>query len=119
MWVFTETGFVSAVRKVDSPSKITASSRDKQSLEVLAELSETEILETPFADYGYRVLVSDEFFKVWLTTTVDMLDYDNFKNRVADSRGHAFHDALSNVWTEMLAVSDKHSSERENFYDEQ
>ena len=68
MWVFTETGFVSAVRKVDSPSKITARSRDRQSLEVLAELSETEILETPFADYGYRVLVSDDIYKVWLTT---------------------------------------------------
>ena len=39
MWVFTETGFVSAVRKVDSPSKITVRSRDKQSLEVLAELA--------------------------------------------------------------------------------
>ena len=57
MWVFTETGFVSAVRKVDSPSKITVRSRDKQSLEVLAELSETEILETPFADYGYLSLI--------------------------------------------------------------
>ena len=118
MWVFTETGFVSAVRKVDSPSKITARSRDKQSLEVLAELSGTEIIETPFADYGYRVLVSDDIYKVWLTTTVDMLDYDNFKNRIAESRGHVFHDALSNVWTDMLEVSDKRSSERENYYGE-
>ena len=107
MWVFTETGFVSAVRKVESPSKITARSRDKQSLEVLAELSETEILETPLADYGYRVLVSDDIYKVWLTTTVDMLDYDNFKNRAWETRGDVFHHALGNVWTEMLAVSDK------------
>ena len=106
MRVFTETGFVSAVRKVDSPTKITARSRDRQSLEVLAELSETEILETPFADYGYRVLVSDDIYKVWLTTTVDMLDYDNFKNRVADSRGHVFHHALGKVWKDMLAVAD-------------
>ena len=119
MWVFTETGFVSAVRKVDAPSKITVRSRDKQSLEVLAELSETEIIETPYADYGYRVLVSDDIYKVWLTTTVDMLDYDNFKNRAWETRGDVFHDALSNVWTDMLEVSDKRSSGRENYYDEQ
>ena len=118
MWVFTETGFVSAVRKVDSPSKITARSRDKQSLEVLAELAETEIIETPYADYGYRVLVSDDIYKVWLTTTVDMLDYDNFKNRIAESRGDVFHDALNNVWTDMLEVSDKRSSGGENYYGE-
>ncbi len=118
MWVFTETGFVSAVRKVDSASKITARSRDRQSLEVLAELSETEILETPFADYGYRVLVSDDIYKVWLTTTVDMLDYDNFINRIVETRGHVFHHALGNVWTDMLAVTDNRSSERENYYGE-
>ena len=106
MWVFTQTGFVSAVRKADAPSKITVRSRDKQSLEVLAELSETEILETPFADYGYRVLVSDDIYKVWLSTTVDMLDYDNFKNRIAQSRGNVFHHALGKVWTNMLAVAD-------------
>ncbi len=106
MWVFTETGFVSAVRKVDSPSKITVRSRDRQSLEVLTELSETEIIETPYADYGYRVLVSDDIYKVWLATTVDMLDYDNFKNRSAVSRGHVFLDGLGNVWTDMLAVAD-------------
>ena len=118
MWVFTETGFVSAVRKVDAPSKITVRSRDKQSLEVLAELSETEIIETPYADYGYRVLVSDDIYKVWLTTTVDMLDYDNFKNRIWKTRGNVFHDALGNVWTEMLAVAD--SDEREgDEYEEQ
>jgi hypothetical protein len=106
MWVFTQTGFVSAVRKADALSKITVRSRDKQSLEVLAELSETEIIETPYADYGYRVLVSDDIYKVWLATTVDMLDYDNFKNRISKSRGHVFHHALGNVWSEMLAVAD-------------
>jgi hypothetical protein len=54
MWVFTQTGFVSAVRKADAPSKITVRSRDKQSLEVLAELSETEIIETTSTRSGSR-----------------------------------------------------------------
>ena len=36
MWVFTETGFVSAVRKPEEPKYITVRAREKQSLEVLA-----------------------------------------------------------------------------------
>jgi len=105
MWVFTETGFVSAVRKPEEPKYITVRAREKQSLEVLSELSEKPIIDTPYGDYAYRVLVSDEVFKAWLATSVDMLDYDNFKNRVWDTRGHEFHAALANVWTDMLAVS--------------
>ena len=106
MWVFTETGFVSAVRKPDEPKYITVRAREKQSLEVLSELAEKSIIDTPYGDYAYRVLVSDEVFKAWLATSVDMLDYDNFKNRIAQSRGHVFHHALGNVWSDMLAVAD-------------
>jgi hypothetical protein len=118
MWIFTETGFVSAVRKSDAPSKVTARARDKQSLQVLSELAETEIIHTPYADYGYRVIVADAVFKGWLETTVDMLDYDNFKNRIWKTRGNVFHDALGNVWTEMLAVADSDEREGEE-YEEQ
>ena len=39
MWVFTETGFVSAVRKPEEPKYITVRAREKQSLEVLSELA--------------------------------------------------------------------------------
>ncbi len=33
MWVFTSTGFISAVRKYDRPNVITVRSRDRRSLE--------------------------------------------------------------------------------------
>jgi hypothetical protein len=102
MWVFTETGFVSAVRKPEEPKFITVRAREKQSLEVLSELSERPIIDTPFGDYAYRVLVTDEVFKAWLATSVDMLDYDNFKNRVWNTRGDEFHHALGKVWSAMF-----------------
>jgi hypothetical protein len=44
MWVFTETGFVSAVRKPEEPKYITVRAREKQSLEVLSELAEKPII---------------------------------------------------------------------------
>ena len=59
MWIFTETGFVSAVRKHDAPTKVTVRARDRRSLLELSELAETEIVETPHADYRFRVLVDD------------------------------------------------------------
>jgi hypothetical protein len=43
-------------------------------------------------------------FKAWLATSVDMLDYDNFKNRVWDTRGDEFHDALGAVWSAMYKL---------------
>jgi len=108
MWVFTETGFVSAVRKPEEPKYITVRAREKQSLEVLSELAEKPIIDTPYGDYAYRVLVTDEVFKAWLSTSVDMLDYDNFKNRVWDTRGDEFgdefHDALGAVWSAMYKL---------------
>jgi len=78
--------------------------REKQSLEVLSDLADTPIIDTPFGDYAYRVLITDEVFKAWLATSVDMLDYDNFKNRVWDTRGDEFHDALAAVWSAMYKL---------------
>jgi hypothetical protein len=106
VWIFTETGFVSAVRKHEAPTEVTARARDRQSLEDLAALAEREIQRTDMADYRYRVVVPDAVFKAWLATSVDMLDYDNFKNRVWDSRGDTFHTALNQVWGAMLSVDD-------------
>jgi len=106
MWIFTETGFVSAVRHYDDLNLVVVRARDAQSLEVLAELAETPVEKTPENDYPYRVSVKDETLKFWLSTTVDMLDYTNFKDRVAVSRGDAYHRALSDVWTTMHEVSD-------------
>jgi hypothetical protein len=106
MWIFTETGFVSAVRKPEAPGEVTARARDRYSLEDLAALADREIARTDYADYRYRVVVPDGIFKDWLATSVDMLDYDNFKNRVWDTRGDVYHTALGRVWTEMLSVDD-------------
>jgi hypothetical protein len=97
MWVFTETGFVSAVRKPEEPKYITVRAREKQSLEVLSELAEKPIIDTPYGDYAYRA---------WLSTSVDMLDDDNFKNRVWDTRGDEFHDALGAVWSAMYKLQE-------------
>lgn len=107
MWVFTETGFISAVKKADQPELITVRSRDRKSLEPLARLALEEIIETPFGDYQYRVFVKGDFFDKWVAEQAAAIDYDNFKNRVVKTRGCGFASALNDVWVAMLKINDQ------------
>ena len=106
MWIFTETGFVSAVRHFSEKDKLVVRARDEKSLESLANYVGLEIVSTPSNDYPYRVLVADSVFAAWLSKQTMAVDYTNFKNRVHDSRGHNFADALMSVWSAMHQVTD-------------
>jgi hypothetical protein len=64
MWLFTNTGFVSAVSNGKS---LMVRARDGESREPIAESAKTEILATPQNDYPYRVIVTHEFFARWVS----------------------------------------------------
>lgn len=113
MWVFTETGFVSAVRKADNPTVLTVRSRDKKSLEPLAAQTGSQIAQSPDADYPYRVFVEQEAFAQWAFEQAMNVEYNNFKNRVAKTRGYEFASALGNVWVAMLKVEDEQARTNE------
>ena len=107
MWAFTETGFVSAVKKNDRPDVYTVRSRDRKSLEPLAALAKVEIVETPYGDYPLRVFVEPTVFVEWLADQASSIEYSNFKSRVTKTRGYDFVDALHDVWAAMLKTVDK------------
>jgi hypothetical protein len=107
MWVFTETGFVSAVKKNDRPDVYTVRSRDRESLEPLAALAKVEIVETPYGDYPLRVFVEPAVFTEWIAGQASNIEYSNFKSRVTKTRGYDFVDALHDVWAAMLKTVDK------------
>jgi len=106
MWIFTETGFVSAVRHFSEPDQLVVRVRDHLSLEGLADFCGAEIKRTPVNDYPYRVQITDEKLAVWMTKQISSMTYTNFKNRVHDTRGHDFADALMMVWSAMHEVED-------------
>lgn len=106
MWIFTETGFISAVRKPEQPGVVTVRSRDRKSLEALAAKAQVEIRRSPRGDYPYRVFVGDGPFIEWFLDRGGELQYSNFKNRVAETRGKEFANALNKVWVTMLSVED-------------
>lgn len=112
MWLFTETGFLSAVQKDPGKPSLSVRARDKKSLANLAKKFELEIIKTPFADYPYRVELSKEKFAQWVANEVELIDYSNFKNRVSDVRDAKYAKHLSSVWSIMVDSEDKEARER-------
>jgi len=112
VWVFTQSGFVSAVRHHSRQGIVHVRARDRRSLAPLKDLVADEIVHTPDADYPYRLDVPDAVLAAWLSGAVDNLDYDNFKDHVARVRGHDFAGPLLDVWSAMHAVEDDEARRR-------
>ena len=104
MWLFTNTGFVSAV---SNGKDLMVRSRDRESLEPLAESAKTAIIATPGNDYPYRTIVSHEIFSRWTAHMASNIAYKNFKSEVAATRGYDFAHPLMKVWSAMHEVEDQ------------
>jgi hypothetical protein len=109
MWVFTETGFVSAVCHFSEEGVVVVRSRDRESLDELSQRTDVPIESSPYNDYPYRVHLGKEQFQTWLVDVVAKMDYTNFKNHVYDTRGSDFAHALSGVWSVMRDVEDENA----------
>ena len=104
MWLFTNTGFVSAV---SNGKDLMVRARDRESLEPIADSAQTELISTPQNDYPYRVVVSHEFFAIWVAHMARGITYKNFKSEVATTRGYEFAHPLMKVWSAMQDVEDE------------
>ena len=103
MWVFTTSGFLSAVFK-DGALQVRA--RDRKSLDALAKSTGATITATPLADYPYRIAITNEQFASWVNQQALSIAYKNFKSEVADTRGYGFAKPLNKVWSVMHEVQD-------------
>ena len=101
MWIFTETGFVSAVKKPGDGGKYAIRARDEESLAGLIEATGAELITTSNSDYKYRVIIEAEQFVAWVVDQASNIEYSNFKNRVAQTRGYKYTEALHDVWSAM------------------
>lgn len=105
MWIFTTSGFVSAVQDRNDRT-IIVRSRDRASLEQISTMFQVSINQTPLADYPYRIFLKREEFVTWISTEASAIDYHNFKSEVAAIRGKKFSRTLGDVWSTMLQVED-------------
>ena len=104
MWLFTETGFLSAVRHSENPDALIVRARDEESLRGLSEAAQTQIMATPEHDYPFRTMVSKDLFAEWVLEQVSNLDYTNYKAHMWSQRPE-FGDALHDVWVSMHQVT--------------
>ncbi len=104
MWIFTTSGFISAV---SDGKDLMVRARDQRSLRDLAAFAKGEIKKTPTHDYPYRVFVPHELFSKWVSEQAASIQYKNFKSEVADVRGYEFSKPLMKVWSVMHDVEDK------------
>lgn len=104
MWLFSETGFVSAVQHRDDPDMFIVRGRDRKSLEPLAKFAKVKVIENEGTDYPFRVFVPRKKFAAWVAKQIENLDYTNYKGRMYSSRPE-FGTALHNVWDDMHAVT--------------
>jgi hypothetical protein len=86
MWICTQHGFFSIVRKGRNEVHVRARVRadiERLKVELDHEFNPSEILELPEADYRYRIICGDGAFEFLMQFFTDTLDYDNFKARIA------------------------------------
>jgi len=103
MWIFTSTGFVSAVVHRDDPGLIVVRARDRESLDPLIERTGAEVNPWEGSDYAFRIVMPRSEFTAWAAEQADAIDYANFKSSAHRRRGGVYADVLHKVWDVMYA----------------
>lgn len=86
MNIITKFGLVSVVLGMDQgESKYAVRSSNP---EAIANFTNKTVIETPEADYQYRVYLTREEFDSFLEQQTNTVDYSNFKNSIEDDNVH-------------------------------
>lgn len=112
MWLFTKYGFFSAVSK-DGGETIEVRARRREDLEQLGVNTPipagTPIVETPYADYRYRVVLTPAQWAWVCESLAREVCYPNFKDECAAQRGKQsdYVEMLHDVWELMRRYQQK------------
>lgn len=98
MWIFQNNSFVSIVAHKDRPGYLLVRSRIEGDIE--RAVPGAEVFEDLAADYRYRAIVTKDVVQEALTTSINEIDYANFKNSIPHSDVKR-HDAYMEVWQVM------------------
>ena len=108
MWAVTTIGFFSIVQKPWDAlhGTLTVRARVKEDLENLkAYLPEMgEISESLNSDYRYRAVAPRPAVMEAMAKLAGAIDYDNFKDAVADRQGHARAAIYGEVWRNLYQL---------------
>lgn len=98
MWLMTTDGFFSTVQDRDDHSAVFVRARVREDAEQLAVAVGAAMLETPAADYPFRVRVAKAEWARYVAERAHAIDYDNFKNAVASRQGTRRASMYAEIW---------------------
>ena len=98
MWIFLNNSYLSIVRHRDEPDQLLVRARNNGDIEAVFPRAIVKI--TPQADYLFRAVIDESLVAATIKTAILDIDYDNFKDSIADAR---YHDTCLNVWLTMSA----------------
>ena len=104
MWLMTTDGFFSAVEDRDDHEAVFVRARVRGDAEQLAAAVDQTVLETPSADYRFRVRMTKADWAGYVADRAGAIDYDNFKNAVADRQGRSRATIYGEVWATLLRL---------------
>ncbi len=116
MWLMTPVGFFSVVRKPtdERQNTLTVRARVRVDLEQLKARYLPElgpVLESRTTDYHFRAVAPQAAVALGMARLVTDLDYDNFKNAVAQRQGQARADLYHEVWSVLYELQRKPQGE--------
>jgi len=97
-------GFFSAVEDRNDPDTVFVRARLLGDAERLALAVGATVLETPAADYRFRVRMTKTAWARYAADCAAGIDYDNFKNAVAARQGGARAGVYGEVWGVLLRL---------------
>lgn len=117
MWLFTKVGFFSAVLKDEAEASkpvaeqvVMVRARVRGDLDLFRAAYAPKLgptLEWPGRDYPYRGLISKRDLAEALAKATLDLDYDNFKDKVAQTQGYDRAHLYGAVWGVMNGAEQK------------
>ena len=105
MWVFTTSGFYSVVAHRTRHGHVIVRSRTREDIEALSgRIRGLKIEENTGSDYRFRAEVKKADWQNALASMAGAIDYDNFKNAVAERQGSDRARVYSGVWSLVRAL---------------
>lgn len=107
MWVFTDEGYYSVAVHPNDAGTLMVRGRVPSDLTPVAEAAGTTIEETKERDYPYRVYISRSEWAEFLTTRIDRMDYDKFKDSVLVRQGKDRYELYLRVWGVLTGLAEQ------------
>jgi hypothetical protein len=109
MWIVTDRGFFSVVDKGEPEGCLCVRARVREDLENLCQLDSLiaytdSIEESALSDYRFRIHVRREDWVAASASLSEQINYDNFKNAVADRQDYERAHIYSDVWSVLYGL---------------